>query len=206
MTLEHLQEARILAMKNRDKVRSNVLSDMIDSVQKASITQSGRVEITEKLVNDTLIKYQKTIQEMIDTCPSNRTDKLDEYTANMTIVKEYAPQLITDESEISTLISTLVADNAITMTKENKGNIMRLVSMYLRGKVDMAVPLSPDELIKKRHAIYRHLSQKDIVPFPGDDSREFWQRAEERTQNTARLYNELGMAEYQAIEVFVKLF
>ncbi|MCM1502130.1 MAG: PIG-L family deacetylase [Bacteroidales bacterium] len=74
------------------------------------------------------------------------------------------------------------------------------------GKVDMAVPLSPDELIKKRHAIYRHLSQKDIVPFPGDDSREFWQRAEDRTQNTARLYNELGMAEYQAIEVFVKLF
>ena len=74
------------------------------------------------------------------------------------------------------------------------------------GKVDMAVPLSPEEVIKKRHAIYRHLSQKDIVPFPGDDPREFWQRAEERTQNTARLYNELGMAEYQAIEVFVKLF
>ena len=74
------------------------------------------------------------------------------------------------------------------------------------GKVDMAVPLSPGEVIKKRHAIYRHLSQKDIVPFPGDDPREFWQRAEERTQNTARLYNELGMAEYQAIEVFVKLF
>jgi glucosamine-6-phosphate deaminase len=74
------------------------------------------------------------------------------------------------------------------------------------GKVDMAVPLSPDEVIKKRHAIYRHLSQKDIVPFPGEDPREFWQRAEERTQNTARLYNELGMAEYQGIEVFVKLF
>ena len=73
------------------------------------------------------------------------------------------------------------------------------------GMVDMAVPLSPDELIKKRHAIYRHLSQKDIVPFPGDDSREFWQRAEERTQNTARIYDELGMAEYQAIEVFVKM-
>ena len=74
------------------------------------------------------------------------------------------------------------------------------------GRVDLAVPLSPDEVIKKRHAIYRHLSQKDIVPFPGEDSREFWQRAEERTQNTARLYNELGMAEYQAIEVFLKLF
>ena len=74
------------------------------------------------------------------------------------------------------------------------------------GKVDMAVPLSPEEVIKKRHAIYRHLSQKDIVPFPGEDPREFWQRAEERTQNTANLYNNLGMPEYQAIEVFVKLF
>ncbi len=74
------------------------------------------------------------------------------------------------------------------------------------GRVDMAVPLSPDEVVKKRHAIFRHLSQKDIVPFPGEDPREFWQRAEERTQNTARLYNQLGMAEYQAIEVFLKLY
>ena len=74
------------------------------------------------------------------------------------------------------------------------------------GRVDMAVPLSPEEVIKKRHAIYRHLSQKDIVPFPGEDSREFWQRAEERTQNTAKLYDQLGMAEYQAIEVFLKLY
>ncbi len=74
------------------------------------------------------------------------------------------------------------------------------------GRVDMAVPLSPGEGVSKRHAIFRHLSQKDIVPFPGDDPREFWQRAEERTQNTARLYDELGMAEYQAMEVFLKLF
>ena len=73
------------------------------------------------------------------------------------------------------------------------------------GRVDMAVPLSPNEVVEKRHAIYHHLSQKDIVPFPGDDPREFWQRAEERTSNTARLYDELGMAEYQAMEVFVKL-
>ena len=74
------------------------------------------------------------------------------------------------------------------------------------GRVDMAVPLSPDEVVKKRHAIFRHLSQKDIVPFPGEDPREFWQRAEERTQNTAKLYDQLGMAEYQAIEVFLKLY
>ena len=73
------------------------------------------------------------------------------------------------------------------------------------SRVDMAVPLSPDEVIEKRHAIYRHLSQKDIVPFPGEDPREFWQRAEDRTQATAQAYDKLGMAEYQAIEVFLKL-
>ncbi|MDR0687243.1 MAG: 6-phosphogluconolactonase [Prevotellaceae bacterium] len=73
------------------------------------------------------------------------------------------------------------------------------------GVVDMAVPLSPEEMIKKRHAIYRHLSQKDIVPFPGSDAREFWERTEDRTQNTAHLYDQLGMAEYQAMEVFVKI-
>ncbi|GHU93503.1 putative glucosamine-6-phosphate deaminase-like protein [Bacteroidia bacterium] len=71
---------------------------------------------------------------------------------------------------------------------------------------DMAVPLSPEEVLRKRHAIYRHLSQKDIVPFPGDDAREFWQRAEERNAHTAQMYNKIGMAEYQAIEVFVRLF
>ncbi len=74
------------------------------------------------------------------------------------------------------------------------------------GRVDMAVPLSPDEVVEKRHAIYHHLSQKDIMPFPGDDPREFWQRAEDRTQGTAKHYDALGMAEYQAIEVFLKLY
>ena len=74
------------------------------------------------------------------------------------------------------------------------------------SRVDMAVPLSPDELIKKRHAIYRHVSQKDLVPFPDSDTREFWQRAEERTQHTAVRYDQRGMAEYQALELFVKMF
>ena len=72
-------------------------------------------------------------------------------------------------------------------------------------QVDMAVPISPEELIMKRQAIFRHLSQKDIVPFPGEDQREFWQRAEERTQHTAALYNQLGLPEYQAIEVFLRM-
>lgn len=68
--------------------------------------------------------------------------------------------------------------------------------------VDMAVPLSPEEVVIKRNAIFRHQSQKDPAMFPGNDPREFWRRAEERNHNTAVLYDKLGMAEYQAIELF----
>ncbi len=71
-------------------------------------------------------------------------------------------------------------------------------------EIEMAVPLSPQEVLKKRHAIFKHQSQKDVPVFPGDDAREFWVRAEERTSETARKYDELGMAEYEAIEAFVR--
>ena len=71
-------------------------------------------------------------------------------------------------------------------------------------KVDMAVPISPAELSIKRKAIYKHGSQNNGPAFPGDDPREFWQRAEDRNRNTADLYNRLGMAEYEAMEVFTR--
>ncbi|RLD19579.1 MAG: glucosamine-6-phosphate deaminase, partial [Bacteroidetes bacterium] len=69
-------------------------------------------------------------------------------------------------------------------------------------EIQMAVPLSPTELMKKRQAIFMHQSQKDKPPFPGSDEREFWQRAEERNRFMAKHYNDLGLAEYEAIEAF----
>ena len=71
-------------------------------------------------------------------------------------------------------------------------------------KVDMAVPISPDELAAKTTAILKHTSQKDGALFMGEDHREFWQRAEDRNRATAQLYDKLGMAEYEAFEVFVR--
>ena len=71
-------------------------------------------------------------------------------------------------------------------------------------ELDMAVPLSPQELLRKREAIFRHQSQKDRALFPGTDTREFWQRAEDRNRTTARLYDDLGLPEYEAIEAFVR--
>jgi glucosamine-6-phosphate deaminase len=69
-------------------------------------------------------------------------------------------------------------------------------------EIEMAVPLSPQELVRKRKAIFMHQSQKDTPPFAGNDPREFWQRAEERNKETADTYHALGFAEYEAMEAF----
>jgi len=70
--------------------------------------------------------------------------------------------------------------------------------------IEMAIPISPEELLNKRKAIFKHQSQKDFPAFPGNDKREFWQRSEDRNKATARIYDRLGLAEYEAIEAFVK--
>ena len=72
--------------------------------------------------------------------------------------------------------------------------------------IEMAVPLSPEQVLKKRRAIFKHQSQKDGAVFPGDDVREFWQRAEERNSNTAKLFSNLGFAKYGAIEGFKRYY
>ena len=71
-------------------------------------------------------------------------------------------------------------------------------------EIEMAIPISPIELYRKRKAIFKHQSQKDSALFPGNDPREFWQRAEDRNKGTAKLYDSLGLPEYEAIEAFVR--
>ncbi|MFL5788911.1 MAG: glucosamine-6-phosphate deaminase [Flavisolibacter sp.] len=71
-------------------------------------------------------------------------------------------------------------------------------------EIEMAVPMSPDQVLQKRYGIFIHQSQKDMVPFQGSDSREFWQRAEERNGNTANMYAQLGLTHYAAMEAFVR--
>lgn len=71
-------------------------------------------------------------------------------------------------------------------------------------EIEMAVPMSPDQVLDKRHGIFKHQSQKDGVVFQGSDTREFWQRAEDRNSETADLYNQLGLSRYAAMEAFVR--
>lgn len=138
MTLNELQAVKAKAMKEKNAVLRDVMSSMIDSIQKASITPKGRIEITEQLVDEVLIKYQKTIQEMIDTCPANRTDLMEKYTAEMAIVKMYAPQLLTDENEIRALVLDAL-NNEYALEKKNRGQIMKIVTPVLKGRADMKI-------------------------------------------------------------------
>ncbi|MDX1618147.1 MAG: PIG-L family deacetylase, partial [Balneolaceae bacterium] len=71
-------------------------------------------------------------------------------------------------------------------------------------EIEMAVPLSPGELTRKRNAIFKHESQKDRPLYPGNDNREFWERVDQRNRATAETYDALGLAEYEAIEGFVR--
>jgi len=72
-------------------------------------------------------------------------------------------------------------------------------------EIEMAVPMGPDQVLEKRKGIFKHQSQKDGVVFQGSDSREFWQRAEDRNKETAALYDQLGLARYAAMEAFVRM-
>lgn len=129
MKLEILHDQMVAAMKAKNKIRKAALASAIDAVNKATITATGRVPITEELVDAVLLKEVKTIKEMIDMCPAERADLLNEYEQRLATIKEFAPQLITDKSEIEKLIKSL----GIELTKANRGAIMK----ELKGKVDM---------------------------------------------------------------------
>ena len=101
---------------------------------------------------------------------------------------------------------------ALRKLKETEGWVQDCWLWMYRGawkefetyEIEMAVPLSPQEVLRKRNAIFKHQSQKDRAVFPGDDAREFWVRAEDRNRETAQAYDRLGLAEYQAMEAFVR--
>ena len=146
MTLEILQRDMIMYWKAGKAFQKNVMIGMIDADKKAAMTPKGRVEITEQLVNETLMKYQKTVQEQYDTCPESSEDpKRDaelkerkaDYLAELTLVKEYAPQLMNNYENIKNVV--LVAATGLELTKSNKGQLMKRVVPLLKGKADMSV-------------------------------------------------------------------
>ena len=140
MTLQELQSLKIEAMKTGDKTRIKVLNDIIILVQKEQTKGKTKIEATEEMVAACATKAQKTLEEMVATCPNTAeyAERLADYTAQLAIATEYAPKMIADPEEIARMVIDAV-DGTIEMTIRNKGQIMRVVMPALKGKADMAV-------------------------------------------------------------------
>jgi uncharacterized protein YqeY len=124
-------------MKDKNKARKDTLSSLIGAVKKAAIDKMCKDNITEAMVDEVILKEKKTVQEMIDTCPAERTELLQEYQDRMSVIDEFAPKIVTDEKEIKNMIYRLLA--TVDIQQNGKSAIMKAVMPKLKGKVDMKV-------------------------------------------------------------------
>ena len=131
LTLEILQAEMITAMKNKDKLRKDTISSLVQAIKKFGIDNKCKDNITNEQLSSVIIKEKKIMQEMIDTCPADRTDTLAEFNARMAIINEFAPSLMDNEDTIKTFIQNL----GIEPIKSNRGEIMKA----LKGKADMKI-------------------------------------------------------------------
>ena len=134
MTLDILQKEMIAAMKDHNKIRKETISSLIGAVKKAAIDKKCKDNITEELVNEVLLKEKKTMQEMIDTCPAERIELLEEYKTRMAIIDEFVPKMMS-EDEVRQAINHLIA-TVDGIEYGNKGSVMKAVMPRLKGKAD----------------------------------------------------------------------
>lgn len=145
MTINQLQAEMMVCMKQGDRERKAVISDLIAQIKKAAIDKGCRDNITEEFVNAEILKAKKIFQEMVDTCPAHRTDLLEDYNHRLDIVKEYAPSLMDDEDTILHQIVTYYEG------PNTKKDIMKWFNTNYRGRMDMKIAaMVADKFVKER--------------------------------------------------------
>lgn len=133
MTLEVLQKEMITAMKTGNKLRKETLSTLIGAIKKVAIDEKCKDNISEELINRVLLKEKKTMQEMIDTCPLERCETLEEYKNKMNIINEFVPKMMS-EDEVREVVTEIIKVNDIKQL--NKGSVMKAVMPKLKGKAE----------------------------------------------------------------------
>lgn len=133
MTLEILQKEMIAAMKLHNKTRKETISSLIGAIKKVAIDEKCKDNITEELVDKVLLKEKKTVQEMIDTCPADRTETLVEYNQRMDIINEFVPKMMNEEETRKAVYHILTT---VDIQQSGKGAIMKVVMPRLKGKAD----------------------------------------------------------------------
>ena len=139
---ESIKAEMTAALKSGDKLRRLTLADMVATIDKAATSGKKRVEITDAFVDEVLLKYKKTVQEMVDTCPDTEkyAEKKAEYLMKLAIATEYAPIVMEDPVEIEKLILDFACENNLVLTKSNKGMIMKSIMPFLKqNNCDMKI-------------------------------------------------------------------
>lgn len=143
MTIEMLEQERNLARKAGNNERLLVLNDIIAKARAKETAGKKKIELTEQLVNDTLVEYRKMlldgIRQIPDTHPMSTA-----YKAQMTILSEFCPPVLDDEIEIENLITKTLYENQIEIGKKNKGKMMKVLMPVLRARyadMEVAMPL-----------------------------------------------------------------
>lgn len=135
MTIEQLQKELTTAMKEKNKFKKEVIASLLSTAKNMAIEKGCKDNITEDIVTAAILKEKKSTTEMIDSCPTNRIDKLKEYTNRMEIINFYAPKMMTGD-EIRVKALELLQSKGIGLAKQNKGQIMKEIMPFFKGKAD----------------------------------------------------------------------
>ena len=135
MTIEKLNEEMFEAMRKRNRVRKDTLSALLGAIKKAAIDKKCKDCIPEELITEVILKEQKTINEMIDTCPKDRENTLIEYKERAKIIAEFAPKMMT-EDDIKMELLMFCEFEGLDLTKANRAKIMKGLMPGLKGRAD----------------------------------------------------------------------
>lgn len=137
MTFNELQAAMVSAMKERNRVKKEVIADMIACAKNMAIEQGCKDNITDEIVAAAILKSKKMCQDQIDTCPANRPDRLEAYNLCMSYINEFAPKMMSEEEICEVVKNELVQFSVNNKdNKFNKGAFMKIIMPKLKGKAD----------------------------------------------------------------------
>ena len=134
MKIEQLQAILVQAMKEKNRIKKEVVADMIACTKNMAIEKKCKDNITEDIVDAAILKSKKMCQEQIDSCPANRPDLLEGYKLCMTYIDELAPKMMS-EDEVAAAVKELL-DTSFESETPNKGVAMKIVMAALKGKAD----------------------------------------------------------------------
>lgn len=136
MTFKELQTAMVAAMKEKNRVKKEVIADMVACAKNMAIEKGCKDNITDEIVTAAILKSKKMCQDQIDTCPANRPDRLEAYNLCMTYINELAPKMMTEEEVLKVIKKEIVQFSINREDKFNKGSFMKFIMPKLKDKAD----------------------------------------------------------------------